>query len=312
MRRLAGAWFLACVLLAGNAPATSAAAPCPPLDYLAGLHRIETALSATPPDSAGAAALLQQMSTAYPAADPVLSQIQSDLQEAPPDVTGARARVSTIAKALALPPGSTCNADQRPARDELHRVYASPVFANLDRKPPGPNPVGQFLDWLGSLLRGMTRFLGTPGSIALGAAILAVALVLAAWRLRGVLGSREARLTDEPREEGVDPDRLWTLAARAAQRGEYREAIRRAFRSALLAVAVRGRLSVDPTWTTRELLAATRADAALLTALAPAAASFDRAWYSGAPVTASDWQEARTRCEAVRALARARPRVAAT
>jgi hypothetical protein len=98
------------------------------------------------------------------------------------------------------------------------------------------------------------------------------------------------------------------MAEASARQGDHRQAVRRAFRSALLSVAVRGRLMVDPSWTTHELLAATRADAALLTALAPAAASFDRAWYSGAAVTASDWDEARARCEAVRSLARSRPR----
>lgn len=298
------------MLLGGSTRGAAAAGPCPPLDYLAGLRQVQADLSVSPADAAGAAALLQRMSAMYPPAAAELSPIQRELQAVPPDIAGARDRVATLATVLTLPPGSTCNADQRPARDQLNQVYASRVFANLDRKPPGPNFFSQFLNWLSSLLRSLTQALGAPGSIALGAVILGVVLGLAAWRLRGVLASRQARFQEEPREDTVDSERLWALALRAAQRGHYREAVRRAFRSALLAVAVRGRLPVDPAWTTHELLAATRSDAALLTALAPAAASFDRAWYSGAPVTASDWDEARSRCEAVRALARTRPRAA--
>ncbi|MGH7687266.1 MAG: DUF4129 domain-containing protein, partial [Candidatus Dormibacteria bacterium] len=80
---------------------------------------------------------------------------------------------------------------------------------------------------------------------------------------------------------------------------------------ALLTVAERGRLAVDPSWSTHELLAATRGDAGLLAALAPAAALFDRAWYSGAAVTEADWEQARERCAALRRLARARVQVEA-
>jgi hypothetical protein len=82
--------------------------------------------------------------------------------------------------------------------------------------------------------------------------------------------------------------------------------VRHAFRSALLAVATRGRLRVDAAWTTSELLARARGDADLLAALAPAADSFDRAWYSGRPVSQQDWELARDRCAAVRAVAAAR------
>jgi hypothetical protein len=38
--------------------------------------------------------------------------------------------------------------------------------------------------------------------------------------------------------------------------------------------------------------------------VAPAAASFDRAWYGGGPVGADDWEIARARCDAVRRVAR--------
>lgn len=306
MRRLFLALVTTCFALSWTAAGASAASACPPLDYLAAMGQTEAALSSTPPDVAGATALLQRMRGAYPQARPTLNVVLAELQASPPRPDAARAGVATIARTLALPRGSTCNADQRPARSALDGVYRSPVFANLDQKPPGPNPIGQFLAWLASLLRDLTGALGPAASIALGAVLLAGALALAAWLLRGMLGSRPARAAVAEAADSTDPEREWALADQAAQRGDHREAVRRAFRSALLTVADRGRLAVDPSWTTRELLAATRADAGLLTALAPAAALFDRAWYSGAAVTEADWRHARDRCSAVRELARGR------
>lgn len=309
MRRLWPAPLVVCLVLGWTASGAAAAPACPPLDYLAGIAQAQAALATAPPDTAAATALVQQLSSSYPAARPVLGEVLGPLQASPPQAAAARARLNTIARTLALPRGSTCSADQRPARSALDGVYRSPVFANLDQKPPGPNPLGQFLAWLSSLLRGLTGALGPAGSIALGAALLAGALALAAWRLRGMLGGRPARMPTPEESGGGDPERAWALAEAAAARGDHREAVRRAFRSALLTVAARGRLVVDPCWTTHELLAATRSDAGLLAALAPAAALFDRAWYSGGAVSEADWLQARERCRTVRELARSGPPV---
>ena len=286
----------------------SAQTGCPVI-YLALVSSADSALSATPPDIPGAVTALQRATGAY-GADSVLSPVIAELQETPPRTAPAKARLDSIASTLALPQGTICNADQRPAFSTLHNVYASPVFANLDHKPAGPNPVSQFLSWVASavrwLLSHLTGALGTGGTVTLGAVLLGAALAFAAWKLRGVLGGRVATTSAGPEPDTIDPNREWGLADDAARRGDYREAIRRAFRSALLTVANQGRLPVDPAWTTHELLAATVGDASLLAALAPAAALFDRAWYSGEAITAADWEQARARCRAVRDLARAR------
>ena len=308
MRRLCGV-LAAAILMTLWAPAGVSAQTGCPVGYLAAVSSAESALGATPPDTAAAVTALQRALVAYPSA-PVLRPVINELQAGPPETAAARARLDTIAATLALPHGTTCAADQRPALSTLHNVYASPVFANLDHKPAGPNPVSQFLAWLASairwLLSHLTGALGSGGTIALGAVLLGMALGFAAWKLRGVLGGRVALMNAGAEPDTTDPGREWDLAGAAARRGEYREAIRRAFRSALLTVAGQGRLAVDPAWTTHELLAATVGDAALLTALAPAAALFDRAWYSGDPITAADWEQARARCAAVRDLARTR------
>ena len=129
-------------------------------------------------------------------------------------------------------------------------------------------------------------------------------MTLAARRLRGVLGTAPARVDDDRIDAGADPGVEWRLAGEAARRGDYREAIRRGYRSALLEAAGHGRLAVNASQTTRELLAGVRGDADLLAALAPAAAAFDFAWYSGRPSSRTDWDRARALDDAVRSLAR--------
>jgi hypothetical protein len=181
-------------------------------------------------------------------------------------------------------------------------VYASSVFADLDQNQPPSifSRIGAVINWI---LTHLFDLLGSGGSIALGVIVLGGLLAFVIYRFRGVAGGRRAVGSEEPATAGNDPDREWQLALAAAQRGDNREAIRRAFRSALLEVADR-RTYIDRAWTTRELLATLSTDADLLAVVAPASASFDKAWYGGGTVDAADWDVARTRCEAVRSVAR--------
>jgi hypothetical protein len=146
--------------------------------------------------------------------------------------------------------------------------------------------------------------LGAVPTAILAALVLGAIIAFVVLRLRaaGTRAPRGAPLA-EPAPQSLDADGEWRQAEEAARRGDHRQAVRHAFRSALLAAAQRGRLQVNATWTTGELLARARGDADLLALLAPAAASFDHAWYSGRPVTRQDWEVARERCDAVRHLA---------
>jgi hypothetical protein len=295
---------------------SAAPGDCVAVGYSAGLSQADGLLHASPPQPAPALALLSALSAAHPSAHPVLDPIVADLSSAHPDINDAEHRLDTLSATLALPAGSTCHIDSNGARGLLHDVYASPVFANLDQnsEPSVLGRIGQgvlsVLSHIGDAFRWLVSHasgaLGIPGTIALGLAILLAAVALAAWRVREVRSAAPARYGAEPATSGTDPDLEWTIAGRAAARGDYREAIRRAFRSALLQAADRGRLHVDVAWTTRELLASVSADGDLLAVLAPAAASFDHAWYSGEAIGAEEWERARVRCAAVRDVARGR------
>jgi hypothetical protein len=296
-----GAAVLMTTVASGSTHAT-AATTCLTTTYIGLLDTAGAALTATPAQPVAALTALTQAEDLVPSTVPELAPIIGSLTSTPPDVAGSRQRLDVLTSTLALPAGSACNVDSQDAESLLHNVYASHVFADLDQNTPPSifQRIGAAINWVLSHLYGL---LGNGGSIGLGLLLLALITAVVVYRLRGVAGGRRAKPREEPATVGDDPDDEWGLALAAAQRGENREAIRRAFRSALLDVAGR-RARIDRAWTTREMLATISGDADLLAAVAPAAASFDRAWYGDTPVNASDWDVARARCEAVRKVAR--------
>jgi hypothetical protein len=308
VRRLLVAVVISLALLTAGAPAAAparAAGPCVTVEYIALLGRADSALAAIPPQPTAALVAVTQAEDLAPSAAAELAPIIAGLTASPPDVTGARQRINLSVTTLALPAGSACNVDSQAADNALHQVYSSSVFADLDQNqsPSLLERIGAAVNWILSHLFGL---LGRGGSILLGLLVLGAIAAFAIYRLRGVAGGRRALGPDEPATAGDDPEREWQLALAAVKRGDYREAIRRAFRSALLDVADR-RAHLDRAWTTREMLATLSADAELLAVVAPAATAFDRAWYGGGPVGADDWEVARARCDAVRRVARRTP-----
>jgi uncharacterized protein DUF4129 len=305
VRRLLIAGFAGVLVLTGvaaGAAQANAAPGCVTTTYLGLLDSADAALSVEPAQPEVAVTALTRAEALVPSTGAVLGSIIAGLTSTPSDASSSRQRLDEIAKTLALPAGSACNVDSQAARNLLHSVYASQVFADLDQNqaPSVFAQIGAAINWVLSHLFGL---LGSGGSLALGLLVLAVIAAFVIYRLRGVLGGRRAVGGVEPATAGDDPETEWKLALAAAQRGEHREAIRRAFRSALLDVTDR-RARIDRAWTTREMLATLSADADLLAVLAPAAAAFDSAWYGGAAVGAAQWEAARARCEAVRRVAR--------
>ena len=298
-----------------------------------------TAHAQTPPPGVQFVALLQDALDAMPPGDtaasddPVLDRVRAplrgardlapspaaidpilaDLARSPADLRDARTALGTLIDATKLPPGAVAD-DGRAAKHSLDGVYAQSQFDGLGRRPHDDlfsrigRAVVDFFRWLFSHTLGN---LGTIPAILIAATVIAAVVGYVVWRLqRSGTRALGRGAVIEPAAGGTDPDAEWRQANEAAERGDHREAVRHAFRSALLSIAVAGRLRVDAAWTTSELLARARGDADLVAALAPAADSFDRAWYSGRPVSRQDWEVGRDRCLAVRRLA-GRRRVAA-
>ena len=117
---------------------------------------------------------------------------------------------------------------------------------------------------------------------ALGAGV-AVALLLSYW-LQGMLGAfvQDARL--ERRRGDADPLPRTAGEARsnahdAAHKGDYRQAVRQLYLSALLGLEERGVIRQDRSLTNRELLQTTDQDPALRRSLEPIIDVFDSVWY---------------------------------
>jgi hypothetical protein len=295
----------AAMLLAVPVIATTAqvqAAGCAALDYHAGLASAGAALQNTPPNVAGALGDVSALLSADHGSTVALQPVLDDLSASPPQVADARLRLTSMSATLAYPRGSVCNENAGAARSALHSVYASPDFRHIDDSTQ-PGLLATILNFLRDLFNRASAALGRAGAVLLALAVVGLALFLAWRRWRGSAALRSARY-DEPAGVGDDPETEWSAAQRAATAGEYREAVRRAFRSALLEVAVRGGLHIDSTWTTRELLQRCHADGDVLVALAAAAALFERAWYAEVAVTHDDWTRAAERCATVRQLAR--------
>jgi len=309
VRRVAAAALLVVASLAcalAMLPSAARAAGCDTLEYLTDIHTAAAAAAAG--DAPGALRAVRAAESIDSATALFLAPVVADLTASPADTDDARSRLDAVDRTLALPPGAACAVAGTDARDSLQRVYALPEFSGLDQTTQ-PSVFDQIVRAIGQLISRAASTLGVAGGAAVLAILVVAAVLLVLWRLRaaGAAHVRDALLEDAL-VRGTDPDDEWRAALAAAERGEYRQAMRRAFRSALLEMVQRGRLRVDPAWTTRELLTAAAGDADLVAQLAPAAALFDRAWYSRAQAGAPEWELMRSRCEAIRRLAARRPR----
>jgi hypothetical protein len=313
LRHLAAACVVAAAFATTTAATTHAQTqPAPGVDYVATLHQALDALPDVPtlsrddPGLARPRTLLQQAAALGPSRA-ALQPILDDLDRDPAGVHDARDALQTLVNAVDLPQGSVAE-DPHAAQGALHDVYGQSQFSGLGTRTQSDDiftRIGRaILDFFRWLVSHIGSTLGTIPSLILAALIIAAIVGFVVWRLqRAGIAPLRGAFVAEPPATGTDPDDEWRLALTAAARCDHRDAVRHAFRSALLSIAVAGRLHIDAVWTTGELLARARGDADLVAALAPAADSFDRAWYSGRPVTAEDWEVAQGRCQAVRQLA---------
>jgi hypothetical protein len=288
-------------LLPLGLPAATHAAAADAVAYVRLVDEAKADLEASPPAVARARDAVAAARRLAPPPGGVLAPVSADLLRVPPDLADALTRLRAIGAVMVLPANAEPG-DDLAARQRLDEVYRGPAFARLDQTR-SPSPLARVFDALQGLAGRIGGALGHTGSLLAGGAVLLLALALTLRLVRGATARRMRSVPEERAIAGDDPEQEWSAALAAAAAGDHREAVRRAFRSALLSVARRGRLPVDASWTTRELLGRAAGDADLVAALAPAAAAFDHAWYSGAAVGEADWLVARDRCAAVRRLA---------
>ena len=288
---------LATVLTAGIAPVAATAPADAPLAvrYAALLDDAAAALPADPGTARSDVVQAADLAGSGPALSPIVRALDAG------DTARARLLLADEVAALHLPPGAR-GEDPAATVHSLDDVYARPPLDGLDR-PQSKNPLDRLIGWIGDRLGSLPSGGRGPWTLLGSALALAAVAVVVARALRGVVGARSRRPEAGTVAPTTDAAAEWAAAERAAAAGDHREAIRRAYRSALLDVAVHGRLPVEPAWTTGDLLRRSAADPELRAALRTAAADFDAAWYGGRRPGAAEWAVARDHCAALRSLA---------
>jgi hypothetical protein len=276
----------------------SAAAPIDNANYVGLLREARDAVVHSHPDDALTTLRALRNDTAGTMhVDQELDPIIADLSATPARVEDALQRLEAAVNVLDRGGVRLQPSDRTAAHSTLDEVYRSRAFENLGGENPQSDPFGDRIRSIGNAL-------GETGRLLLFALLIALVLSLMVRQLRQAAAGRGAAIEADAAPAGPpDATGEWAAAEAAAAAGDHRAAIRHGFRSCLMDVATHGGMPVDPAWTTRELLTRLRAGGEVLAALAPAAAAFDSAWYSGRPIGAADWVQARDRFIAVRALA---------
>lgn len=231
---------------------------------------------------------------------PVLDAVGDEL-----DAASAQARLQLVAHQL-----DAADADQTAARlAVLEGILAGAAFQNRETW------LEQLRRWLANLLQG---WLGaseanpalTPvstavveavgwGVVVAGSALLLITLVR--WLqtlLHTFVGDVDRRETQDDATPATSAAARGA-AARLAERGDYRAAVRQLYLAALLTLQERRIVARDPSLTNREVLAQTPAAHPVRAPLAAAVAVFDDVWYGVHEPDEATFAEYRTTVDAI-------------
>lgn len=183
---------------------------------------------------------------------------------------------------------------------QLQYILSRPEF---QWQPQQPSPLGEWLNrmlrWLGDLL---DRLLGNSGvnlSLRLGnyvfiglGVLLIIGVLLYAWRsLRRSLAPESALADDQAlEEENLTADSALKKAHTLSISGDYRQAVRYLYLSALLLLDEHGLLRYDRSRTNREYLRSVAHLPDLAANLRQVVDTFDRVWYGYQPLDQSDFE----------------------
>jgi hypothetical protein len=288
-RRLAVTGLFALLLLAGPAvvAARQAGAPVTLADYRARLEQALDALERRLPEAlAMARAVLAPdgagVAVRLPGGEVVIAQ---------PLLPAAASEAEALGRLrLARAQLAAAERDDAAARlARLRAVLARHEFAELYRAPSLWERLWEWLRaWLPRLRPGagggMSEVVaeGVAWAVATAGG-LAVAVVLSYWLhglLTGIVADAEARR----RQAAGEAEPATAAAARRqalalAGAGNYRQAVRQLYLSALLHLEERGVVRADRSLTNREYLAQVRDDPATRAHLQPVVQTFDEVWY---------------------------------
>jgi hypothetical protein len=210
-----------------------------------------------------------------------------------------------ILDALAMPLGTT-PAD---AQARLDAIMTNPPYAQRQQNTNNWTFFQNLFRAIERFFDGLFSSVSTPsisnpfsGDALLWIGIIfLVALVLyAVWRLRAIF-VRDAKLKPVDWEEEIDAKEALDHAGEMASKGNYRDAMRYLYLSALLWLDEKQYLRYDRALTNREYLERIRDNAELSAKLRPIVDTFDRVWYGHNELTADDYAQYRRQIDTLRA-----------
>jgi len=177
---------------------------------------------------------------------------------------------------------------------EAIKARARAILAQRQFRPPSPNPLQRFADWLTGLLRNTVVHVTSAASRTwwvawLGVALVTAALLIAFRKLAGRI-DKDASIPVPHAAVRSRTSAEWIAeAARLETDGHYREAIRARYRAALRGLAEAGLVDERPGRTAREYREElTRCAPQAGPAFARATEIFEGAWYGQAKCRVED------------------------
>jgi hypothetical protein len=200
------------------------------------------------------------------------------------------------------------------ALQQLHAILARPEYQLDSSVPWWQQLLAPLLEYAWSLLSQLIQLVldasaGRQGGVGVAALLVSAAVVIAAlgYLARAVRLSvvRESELHSASLAERRErSDQLWRTAQQRAAAGEYAEAVRLAYLSALYALDEHALLHVELSLTNREHAQRLRRTYPTLgTSFTELVDGYERVRYGRAPVAADGFAEFSRRAESVRSTA---------
>lgn len=298
-----------CALAFGQ-PKADSASPLSLSEYTAEIGRWSSALQELRDHPEEAADLRSQLPTHWPVAaggeriDVSTKWLQTGLDAVERDPnTASRLGAQLLAHLRALRNGAeelstSPEIRDASARQKLQAILARREFSGVH----GPTALDRLLNrvraWVNRWIRRLSlRLSGRPviADLAFWVLLICGAGVLLVWMLRALL-KRPSAGPIRPRVAGgpdVRPARPNVRKAQqAAAAGDYREAIRLAYWTAIYHLDDLGVWTADHTRTHREYLALVRTDQPQRAPLAALTRQFERVWYAARPASQHDFESA--------------------